>query len=290
MSDATGSATEAGNPDGAAAAALAGNDTQGGGDDQGFDWAGALGDGYEGHKAMLEAKGWKQPGEALTAYGELEKLMGDKDSLLRIPGEDATDEVKAEYRAKLGIPDAPDGYQLTRPEGFENYDDSIAQWMRKTGHELGVPAAALQGIHDRYFAEVLQPLLDKDAEANKAAAEQLETDMRREWADKYDENNDVAKRGARFLGFNGDKLDELNKHVSDFALMQGMLKIGQLVGEDGLADGGRTSTANAAKDALDAFKADPDKQKAYRDSKHENHKAVVAEFNKLVEAAHPLQE
>ncbi len=288
MSDQTASADDAGNAGGAASQVLAG-----GGDGQGFDWAGALGDQHESYKPMLEAKGWKEPGDALKAYGELEKKLGDPDSLLRIPGDNASAEELAAFHKRLGVPDTPDGYQFTKPDDVEDYDDNIAAWLRATGHRLSLPAKALSGLHDAYFEEIIKPSLAQQGEARAAAKRQLEMEILENWPEaKQDAYLDGAKRGARFLGLSPEKLDGLLDHVSDFALVEAMRKLGDLAGEDALlggGGGGGSTSQQAARRELEAFTNDREMQKAYTDRRHEKHEDATKRFNDLVATAYPFQ-
>lgn len=287
MSDAAGSAPDAGNPAG-------GGDAPAGGGAatqalSGFDWAGALGESHESFKPMLEAKGWKEPGEALKAYGELEKKLGTS---VIIPGEDATDEERAAFHKRLGVPDAPDGYQLAKPEGVESYDDKIADWLRRTGHKLGATPALLSGLHDAYFEDIAKPVEEANKQANEEARRKLDADMAEHWPEPAREHNlDMAKRAARFLGFDQSKLDALLDHVSDFALVDAMRKLGEIVGEDALQGGGGGTGAvgtEAARAELQKFKADPAVQKAYADRRDPKHQEVVARFNELQDKAYPI--
>ncbi len=253
----------------------------------GFDWGASLGESYEGFKPMLEAKGWKEPGEALKAYGELEKKLG---KAVVIPGDNASDEERAAFHKRLGVPEGPDGYQLTKPEGMEGYDDAIAAWLRDTGHRLALPAKALSGLHDAYFEDIVRPHLAQQAEARAESKRRLEMEIYDNWPEaKHHAYLDGAKRGARFLGLAPEQLNGLLDHVSDFALVDAMRKLGDLVGEDAL-QGGSTAPvgAEAARAELQRFKADPQVQKAYADQRHPKHREVVARFNVLQDKAYPI--
>lgn len=254
----------------------------------GFDWSANLGESYKSFKPMLEAKGWKEPGDALKAYGELEKKLG---KAVVVPGDNASEAERAAFHKRLGVPDAPDGYQLTKPEGVEGYDGSIAAWLRATGHRLALPSKALSGLHDAYFEDIVKPHLAQQAEARSAAKHQLEMEIHDNWPEaKQTAYLDCAKRGARFLGLAPERLDGLLDHVSDFALVEAMRKLGEMVGEDALVGGGSAPAlgAEAARAELHRFKGDPEVQKAYADNRHPQHREVVARFNQLTERAYPI--
>ena len=254
----------------------------------GFDWSGTLGESYKSFKPMLEAKGWKGPGDALKAYGELEKKLG---KAVVVPGENASDAERAAFHKRLGVPAAPDGYQLTKPEGVEGYDDTIAAWLRATGHRLALPAKALSGLHDAYFEDIVKPHLTQKAEAREVAKRQLDMEIYDNWPEaKQAAYLDCAKRGARFLGLAPERLDGLLDHVSDFALVEAMRRLGEMVGEDALVGGGSAPPlgADAARAELQRFKGDPEVQKAYADNRHPQHREVVARFNQLTERAYPI--
>lgn len=285
MSDATGSG-DTGNP--------TGGDAPGGGVGadalNAFDWQTSLGAGYEEHKGAIEAKGWKQPGDVLKAYGELESKLGDPDSLLRIPGENASDEDRAAFNKRLGVPDAPDGYEFKRPEDVP-YNDDMAAWFRETGHKLAIPADKLSSLHDAYFEGIIKPHLANQAEQRKADEKALEQELATEWPDEQTrgKNIDTAKKAARWLGLDAEKVDKLNEHLGDFALIDAMRKVGELVGEDALVGGGGSLAGGDAEAELKAFMDHPDTKAAYSDAKHPKHQDVRERYEALKNKAYPIQ-
>src|SRR3972149_3189707 len=68
----------------------------------------------ENTRDYVTNKGWKSPTDLLTSYQKLESQLGvDK---IALPKEGDAESEKA-WRAKLGVPDAADKYELKLPEG-----------------------------------------------------------------------------------------------------------------------------------------------------------------------------
>ena len=279
MSDATGSG-DTGNP--------TGGDAPGGGAGadalNAFDWQTSLGDGYDAHKGAIEAKGWKGPGDVLKAYGELESKLGDPDSLLRIPGENATPEEQAAFHKRLGVPDASDGYEFQKPENIA-YNDDMANWFREAGHRLNISASALSGLHDAYFEEIIKPYEADKAKAAEEAKQQLDADIAQNWPeDERAKNKDFAIRGGKFLGLEAEDFDKLGGMCGDFKLVNACRVLGEMVAEDALVGGGGAGGAmgaEAAKAELAKFKDDPEIQKAYADNRHPQHREVHERYKDL---------
>jgi hypothetical protein len=85
---------------------------------------------------------------------EIQRLDGEVGNGIRVPGKDATKEQIAKYRKEAGIPDAPEGYALTRPQlpnGLP-YAEHLERWFRKELFDAGVPQAAAERIFNSWNA------------------------------------------------------------------------------------------------------------------------------------------
>ena len=74
------------------------------------------------------------PQDLAKSYVELQRKLGVW------PGDDASEEEKQAYFAKIGRPDSPDAYELDAgilPEGIGDRDKLIADF-KKSAHEAGV--------------------------------------------------------------------------------------------------------------------------------------------------------
>lgn len=209
-------------------------------------------------KEYVANKGWKGPADTLTAYQSLEKLMtADKAGRTVVLPKDDTDAegIKA-FRTKLGVPDAPDAYELPFPEGEDGeFAKTAASWF----HEAGVPKAAAQKI-----AQAWNDFIGKEIEAGQqadAARAKTEIDgLRSEWGDKFDAHSELAKRAistfAKKAGLDEANIKSLAGTLdSSAALRKLFAAIGHGLGESNFVDGGAGSgAARALQEKVKALK------------------------------------
>lgn len=142
---------------------------------------------------------------------------------VKLPGENATPEELAEYAKAMGIPEAPDKYNITAQpaKGYEvtEADKELIGGVTKELHELVSKGArpeqlvnfAVQKIYDIQAQNIVA------AEERAAdAAYEGEQENRKLWGDKYDQNIGWAIAGAKhffpgtdeeFEALMGTKLD-----------------------------------------------------------------------------------
>ena len=145
--------------------------------------------------------------EDLTA--EIDRLDGEVATRIKVPGKDATNEQRAQYRKALGVPDTPEGYTIVRPtlpEGMR-YNEDFEKWARAQFHELGVPAETAKEILNRYNALQLNGFKTLSEQRTKAAAEAEskkktefangEAVLREQWGGAYNERVAGVKQMLR---------------------------------------------------------------------------------------------
>jgi hypothetical protein len=101
----------------------------------------------------------------LKSYLELERAMSRR--VIR-PGDDAPDEEHARWRRMLGVPDGPEGYEITPPHELCGPDEEINRRL----HEAGFSCSQAQLVYD-LAAERLVPLI-AEAAADFEAGRQRE--------------------------------------------------------------------------------------------------------------------
>lgn len=162
----------------------------------------------EGHADFVTEQGWKSGDDMVSAYKTQAEGMKD---LVRIPGDDASDEDKAAYRQAMGVPDSADGYELQvpkdMPEGL-TYDNELATKFKAKSHELGLTPAQAQGLHDMqmehmtgrlegYQKQVADQAAEREAEV-AAKADAATEDLIKAWgkqgSESYNENLALANR------------------------------------------------------------------------------------------------
>jgi hypothetical protein len=198
------------------------------------DWTASL---PEPHRNLVTAKGWKEPAQVLDGYANLEKFLGaDKAGRgVVIPGEGATPEERAEFNRKLGVPDKPDAYAVTIPDGFP--DPTLAQVGPALLHKHNIPKAS----GDALLAELVD-ITSKQHAAEAAADEKAylaqEAELRDTWGGKYDQNMEIAKRGMAKLGFTQDIIDQIEVKSGFGPVIKAMHQAGVMLGEGRFVDGG----------------------------------------------------
>jgi hypothetical protein len=102
-----------------------------------------------------EAKGALRVDALLKSYMELERRLSQR---FAPPGDDAPEEDRLRWRRALGIPDSPEGYQVTAPNELLTPDAMVNQRL----HEAGFTARQVQLVYD-LAAERLLPLIAEAA-------------------------------------------------------------------------------------------------------------------------------
>jgi len=128
------------------------------------------------------------------SYRELEKSRGNATA---VPGADAKPEEWDAFYAKAGRPEAPDKYELKKPE-FKGLDYSLPEPVEKgfrdVAHKAGLNPRQAQALMDWWGTEQTKYMQD----LVKVADGERET-LTKEWGDKYDTNFKGAVAGFKAL-------------------------------------------------------------------------------------------
>lgn len=252
----------------------------------GFDWKGALGEGYAQHEKLLAAKGWKGPGDVLASYSGLEAMIGAEK--LPLPGKDAGPEAWDGVWKRLGRPDKPEGYELRRPEDMTVYSDDFAQKFRAAAHQSGLTAKQAAALHDWWIQEASQGLT-AEAEQGQLAEGELKRKLEIAWGSQRDEKLEAARRAARHFGLGEKQLARLEGLTGDFRMLEALASMGGLLSEDRLT-GRQTSmmTQEAARGEMRRLEGDGEFRRAYIDRAHPGHDEAVRRMTELAERANPF--
>jgi hypothetical protein len=178
----------------------------------------ATGEGSPGYLAHVKDNGLKGD-SAIGAF--LAQKAPDLDSLVRgyhelstksanmveIPGHDAPPEASKAFWARLGVPDAPDKYELPRLEGdyAELHSDEREAWFRGLAHQHNIPAetakALLQG-HNELVVKEFQAVREAEAAAIKESESKLQTD----WGKDYESNLTMAQTAMKVLSEGNEEI------------------------------------------------------------------------------------
>lgn len=188
------------NPGGAAPASNAG------------DWFAGLSPEFQSNQLLAGFKG-KKLDEFAADFVAAKGLVGKgTEGLVKLP--DPTDTAGRDaLLRKLGVPDAPENYDLALPaelagdaEVAKGFTADTAKWMAQTAHKLGIPADIAKTLYSEY-AKLYQSGLKAQRDAAEAKAQtelaSLET--------KYGAAIDTTLSEAGFAANRFGVLDAINE-------------------------------------------------------------------------------
>ncbi|MGF1631983.1 MAG: hypothetical protein ACFCUT_21105 [Kiloniellaceae bacterium] len=255
------------NPATAGDAAAPTSDNDSGSTAQAPDWRAAISE--PGLRRVAEK--FTSPAEVVKSYAALQSRLGR--SVVK-PGPDAGPEELAAYRRQLGVPERPEGYEVSLPKNLpeplrrDPAAEPLQQDFLKAMHEVGASNAVVQKALDWYYGNVTQGLAQQEKGAAERRAE-AEAGLRREWGGDHQRNLTFAQRAVQTFGddafvefLEGQSVDgvKLGDHP---AFVRAFAAIGRSMGEDvplvgeGEAGGG---SLQARIDSLHALQ-DSDPQK-----------------------------
>lgn len=172
------------------------------------------------------------------AFIETKSMVGKKGVVL--PGEKATDEEWGNFYKSLGVPEA-DKYELAPPQGVE-LDAGFVSAFKETALKAGLLPRQASAMLAKYSEFQKQGETAELKEIETIAKEQMEG-LKKEWGDGYDKEIRTAQVAVKELG--GEDfvkyLDESGLG-NDVQVIKFMSKVGKLLGEDKLREGGAIST------------------------------------------------
>lgn len=235
---------------------------------------------------------FKTPEDALNAYVNLEKRMGDGKSV-NIPGPESTPEEKVAFFKTLGCPDEAGGYDVTAPEmpGEIGWDVGVESSFKGIAHEAGLNSEQVQKILNWYGQNTIKGNDVMTANAAEAVRETMEA-LHEKWGIGKDRNLALAQRARDDFGT--PELDALLKVVGPDGVMVGnsphmiemLSKIGEALLEDGHISGVSVGTSTqSAQDEIAVTIADKDH--AYHNRDDAGHKAAVERMTGLYKVAYP---
>lgn len=198
-------------------------------------WWDGLPDDVKGNEAYLPFKD-KQPADVLNEYGQVSaKLKG----AVVVPGENATDEEKQAFAAKLrewnGVPETADKYQVQLPEGVTANDPLLAAFV-KAGHA--------EGMNSKQVQAGINAFVEYATAAKAAEMESAKTELQEAWKADFDANMTLAKSTIRKIAAeSGVKEDTVFSALeqglgNNVALVKMFHNLSRFYKEDGGTPGG----------------------------------------------------
>jgi len=217
------------------------------------------------------------------SYINATKMIGaDKVS---IPNKNSTEDQWNEVYAKLGRPMSPTEYKLDFKSEIAPIDENSIKTFATNAHKLGLNNKQAQGILEFYKSTIEQSAKEMSVNAESAQA-QSANELRQEWGRSFDENlkraGSVAKTylDADFLDMqlrDGTRIGDHPKMIRAFA------KIAETTSEDKIvsSESGNAVSVKDIEKEIDELTLDRDG--AYWNKNHPNHKKVVNQVLELRE-------
>lgn len=235
----------------------------------------------------VEAKGYKNPAELALANYNLTKLQRGDPTVIGLPGADATPEQMNEFYAKLGRPEAPDGYEFKFGEGVQS-DDTMVSFARSAFHEAGLTPAQAQIVADKWNAfmgEQTEGLQTQITQQNDQELAALQT----KWGADLDKNKAAGQRAVKALGIAPELIERVEQQIGSAAIVELLASIGRKSDEGGFKAGEGNSdpnnpdtmTKDQAQAKIGELQASQEFQQKYTDAKHPSHKDAVELMQRL---------
>ena len=149
---------------------------------------GILGDEFKDFKGFEK---YKTFGDFLKGAAHAQRQVGQKtEGMVKVPGEKATPEEIAAFRAAVGVPESADKYDTGR-DPAKQYDKEGEAAFRKFAHEQGIGGKQFTALM-KFFDAYEDGLMAKAAEQEKKAGEAATT----EFNQKHGAQAETVKRQA----------------------------------------------------------------------------------------------
>lgn len=242
-------------------------------------------------RELMKTKQYATPAIAAMAYHNLNKLQNGNTEVIAFPGENATPEQKAAFeaqlRAKRGVPDAVDKYQL---QFGDNPNEQMKTFATQTAHKYGLTndqAQELVNDYNKMVGELNGTQLQTEQEDNEKAMTALET----KWGADFEKHRAAGEKAMRGLGLDQATMDKLDAKLGTAPVVELLAILGSKIGENAswINPGGgnvnpndpSTMTAAAAQARIQVLQTDTAFQEALMSKTHPNHAVNLAQWEAL---------
>lgn len=178
-----------------------------------------------------------------------------------IPNEKSTPEEIAAFRKAIGVPENPEGYELSVPEfpeGME-YDEEKTKRFAALAHSKGISKEAFQSLYNE-FVNDQKAAYEAQMKAISDMREKTTTELKKEWAGKFEANLQKADQaGHKIFGAEFMKILKDTGLANNGFIIRGLYKAAEKIGEHSFISGGdRQVNANKVTfEKLISMKQDP---------------------------------
>ncbi len=218
---------------------------------------------------------------------------------IRIPGENAQPDEWNQVYSKLGKPDDPKNYTLSRIETFngepvpESYqpDEALTNEFREVAHKLNLTKAQAKDLYNWYQEREFGTLANFDSQTQEIQ-QKADAALRKQLGAAYDEHVQAAqtvvtefgdKDFVEFMQETG--LGNDPRYIKMMGELGKKMMEAEVIGNNGNKQ--FTITPDQAKMKISELQADAEFYKRYSDSTHPGHSDAVAEMNRLFKLANP---
>jgi hypothetical protein len=169
------------------------------------DWRAKLAGEDKAYLKTLER--FNSPADLAKSYRELRALQASGKLKAAAP-ENATPEQLAAWRADNGIPEKPEEYKATLPNGvvLGEADQPLVQSFQATAHELNMTGGQFSKVMSWYFQEAARIDTER-AQQDMQFKSMAEDTLRSEWGQSYRQNVTAVENFA--AGMPGDLRNQL---------------------------------------------------------------------------------
>lgn len=230
-------------------------------------------DALKPYAPQLEAKGYTKLGSEIEVIAALAKADQAAAQRLGKPADafmdrPAKDKPLAEWRrenaAIFGVPEAPDKYDIAKPENWPDtlgWDTGLEQALRTHAHKNGLGQEDVQGLVGMFADVQVQMAQSLDEQAAQANTEMM-AELQTEWGDATEANLERARRAAQVLaeraGFGNEGLAALTASLAakggDAIAIKAFAALADMMDDDTLVSGG--TDAGPGQEAKSAAQAE----------------------------------
>lgn len=142
------------------------------------------------------AANFKTLPDVVKSLIETKRLASGKlDGMVKIPGEGATPEEIAAFNKARGVPEKPEDYGLTKPQGdiANLWDDESVGAFAKEAHAKGLSKAETQWLVE-YQLQQRHASMQKDLEEGRKFNEQRDAELKAVFGPRVEQEMNDAKR------------------------------------------------------------------------------------------------
>lgn len=170
------------------------------------------------------------------------------EGLVKIPGQDATDEDRAAYYKAIGVPDDPKGYGIKPPEKLPDgvkWDDSLSEKFAGIAHQAGLTPAQVAKLTEWQVAQVAEQVgATRESAAQAMEAEKKE--LNRTFGADLPKAVDLAQRIAKQEGLSPDIADPQSPNFWGVEALALLSRVAAKLGEDRLIPGAAVRNLSGA--------------------------------------------